>query len=186
MTVWRAFPFMIEVSAGDTKAFCLCGLSKNAPYCDCSHTATEVTPAVITFDEDETVFVCGCGLSAKLPFCDGAHRALKEETEGAHWHKVAERGVLGERQPRVVRAGGRAIALFRVDGGYFALADDCPLDGASLGEGTVDARGYLCCPRHGRGFRPEDGKGTRGADVEPFPVQVRKDGVYVRVEAEPE
>ncbi|MDH3921005.1 MAG: CDGSH iron-sulfur domain-containing protein [Rhodospirillales bacterium] len=183
---WRDFPFKIEVSAGDKKAFCMCGLSKNGPFCDGSHKATDVTPEVIAFDEDQTLFVCGCRQSAKRPFCDGTHRTLQAsdaDSDSAHWHKVVERGVLGERQPRVAAAGGRSLALFRVDGGYFALANDCPQDGGSLGEGRVDAEGYLCCPRHGRGFRPADGKGTHEADVETFPIEVRKDGVYVLVEA---
>ena len=182
---WRGFPFKIEVSAGDKRAFCMCGLSRNGPFCDGSHKATDVRPHVIAFDEDQTIFVCGCRQSAKRPFCDGTHRSLERQTDGEHWHKVAERGELGERQPRVVRVGARQIALFRVDGGYFALADDCPLDGASLGEGTVDEQGYLCCPRHGRGFRPADGKGTQEVDVEPFPIEVRKDGVYVQLEVDP-
>ena len=187
MAGWRDFPFRIEVSAGDKKAFCLCGLSRNGPYCDGSHKTTDVTPRVIAFEEDQTLFICGCRQSAKRPFCDGTHKTLAGRQraaapDGAEWHKVAERGELGDRQPRAVAAGGRNIALLRVDGGYFALAGDCPHQGGPLGEGRVDEAGYLRCPRHGRGFRPQDGKGTHGADVETFPVEVRKDGVYVLVE----
>ena len=189
MSGWRDFPFKIEVSAGDKKAFCMCGLSRNGPFCDGSHKTTDVRPEVIAFDENQTLFICGCRQSAKRPFCDGTHRTLggRQESEAvsgdARWHKVAERGVLGERQPRVVAAGQRDVALFRVDGGYFALANDCPHQGGPLGEGTIDERGLLRCPWHGRGFCPQDGRGTHEADVETFPVEVRKDGVYVRVEA---
>jgi nitrite reductase/ring-hydroxylating ferredoxin subunit len=189
MAGWRDFPFKIEVSAGDRKAFCMCGQSRTGPFCDGSHKATEVKPRVLAFDEDQTLFICGCQQSAKRPFCDGTHKTLggRRDAEAAAgnaaWHKVAERGELGERQPRAVAAGGRNIALLRVDGGYFALAGDCPHQGGPLGEGTVDEAGTLRCPWHGRGFRPQDGKGTHEADVETFPVEVRKDGVYVLVEA---
>ena len=189
MSGWRDFPFKIEVAAGDKKAFCMCGLSKSGPFCDGSHKATDATPEVVVFDEDQTLFVCGCRQSAKRPFCDGTHRTLGGRRDAgatpdnAAWHKVAERGELGERQPRVVAAGDRKVALLRVDGGYFALANDCPHQGGPLGEGTVDEAGILRCPRHGRGFCPQDGRGTHEADVETFPVEVRKDGVYVLVEA---
>jgi len=189
MAGWRNFPFKIEVTAGDKKAFCLCGLSKTGPFCDGSHVATEVKPRVIAFEADQTLFICGCRQSAKRPFCDGTHKTIGTRQDAgatpqsAEWHKVAERGILGDRQPRAVTAGGRNVALVRVDGGYFALAGDCPHQGGPLGEGTVDEAGTLRCPRHGRGFRPQDGRGTDGADVETFPVQVRKDGVYVLVPA---
>lgn len=75
---WRNSPFKIEVSEGDTKAFCMCGLSKNAPFCDGSHSSTDITPKVITFEENKTVFACGCKQSANRPFCDGTHTRLKK------------------------------------------------------------------------------------------------------------
>jgi len=32
MTNWKNEPFILDVEKGDTKAFCMCGLSKNAPF----------------------------------------------------------------------------------------------------------------------------------------------------------
>ncbi len=54
---------------------------------------------------------------------------------------------------------GRKIAVFRVDGAFYALDDACSHDDASLGEGEVDAD-ELCvaCPRHGALFDLETGK----------------------------
>ncbi len=187
MAGWRDFPFRIGFSAGEWKAFCLCGLSKAGPFCDGSHKATTLKPRVIAFEKDQTLFICGCRQSAKRPFCDGTHKTLGGRQgggatpEGAEWHKVAERGQLGDRRARAVTAAGRNIALLRVDGGYFALAGDCPHQGGRLGEGKVDEAGNLRCPCHDRGFRPQDGKGSHGADVETYPVAVRKEGVYVLV-----
>lgn len=74
---WKNSPFKIEVSEGDTKAFCMCGLSKNAPFCDGSHASTDITPKVVKFEEDKTIFACGCKQSANRPFCDGTHTRLK-------------------------------------------------------------------------------------------------------------
>jgi len=74
---WQVTPFAVEVSAGDTKAFCMCGLSKNGPFCDGSHKTTDINPKVVTFDEDKTVYACGCKHSKNRPYCDGSHKKIK-------------------------------------------------------------------------------------------------------------
>jgi glutamate synthase domain-containing protein 2 len=76
---WQNKPFAIEIKTGETKAFCMCGLSQNGPFCDGSHKTTDITPNVVTFDEDKTVYACGCGQSANRPYCDGTHGKIKED-----------------------------------------------------------------------------------------------------------
>ena len=73
-TGWQNEPFVIEVKKGDSKCYCMCGLSKNPPFCDGSHKDTHDVPMVVHYDEDQTVYVCGCRKSANLPFCDGSHK----------------------------------------------------------------------------------------------------------------
>lgn len=79
MVSWQNEPFAIDVQEGETKAFCMCGLSKNGPFCDGSHTSTDITPQVMTFEEDKTIYACGCQQSNKRPFCDGTHKDIKPE-----------------------------------------------------------------------------------------------------------
>ncbi len=75
----------IEIEAGATKWLCMCGLSKNMPYCDGSHKAyneangTSIAPFPVKNETEETksYFACMCGHSKKRPFCDGSHRSLK-------------------------------------------------------------------------------------------------------------
>lgn len=76
MTTWQNEPFAVDVKAGDTKAFCMCGLSKNGPFCDGSHSTTDKTPDVVKFDADKTLYVCGCQQSGNRPYCDGTHTKL--------------------------------------------------------------------------------------------------------------
>ncbi len=80
MSGWANKPFALDVKAGETKAFCMCGLSKNGPFCDGTHTATDIVPEVVTFEEDKTVYACGCQQSGKKPYCDGTHNKLKANT----------------------------------------------------------------------------------------------------------
>lgn len=73
---WQNKPFTVSVKAGETKAWCLCGLSQQAPYCDGSHRTTDKTPAVETYTEDKTLLICGCQQSGQRPYCDGTHQHL--------------------------------------------------------------------------------------------------------------
>lgn len=83
MTGWKNEPFAIEVKAEETRAFCMCGLSKNAPLCDGSHASTDIVPKMVTFDEDKTVYACGCCQSSNKPYCDGSHNNIKEDDVAA-------------------------------------------------------------------------------------------------------
>jgi len=57
---------------------CSCGLSKQQPFCDGSHTSTKsgMKPVVWTQQKDQSVFLCGCKYSGKVPYCDGSHNSL--------------------------------------------------------------------------------------------------------------
>ena len=81
MSGWQNEPFPVEVKSGETKAFCMCGLSKSGPFCDGTHGKenTKATPQVETFDKDKTLYVCGCGQSANRPYCDGSHKSINDK-----------------------------------------------------------------------------------------------------------
>lgn len=74
MADWQGSPYMMKVKAGESKAFCMCGLSANAPFCDGSHSTTDIRPDVVKFDEDKRLFICGCKKSGNRPYCDGSHK----------------------------------------------------------------------------------------------------------------
>lgn len=69
-------PIKLEVSKGDVKAFCACGLSSKGIYCDGTHSKQNSgkTPNVVKFEENKTVYMCACGKTGKAPFCDGTHK----------------------------------------------------------------------------------------------------------------
>lgn len=71
-------PYKVDLLAGYRYAWCSCGLSKQQPFCDGSHTSTRsgMKPVVWTQQKDQTAFLCGCKRSGKLPYCDGSHNAL--------------------------------------------------------------------------------------------------------------
>lgn len=68
-------PWIGDVECGK-KAFCACGETENAPYCDGSHSRkkTGKSPAVVEIEEEKRYAICQCGQSANHPFCDGTHK----------------------------------------------------------------------------------------------------------------
>lgn len=78
---------------------------------------------------------------------------------------------------------GRAIALFNVDGSYYAIDDVCTHDGGPLAEGELKGC-EIQCPRHGARFDVRTGKALSFPAFEPVTVHsvdLRDDGVFVRL-----
>ncbi len=71
----RKAPFAKDMEPG-TYFWCACGLSKNQPFCDGSHKATNFKPVKFEIAEAKQVFLCGCKHTANQPFCDGTHKNL--------------------------------------------------------------------------------------------------------------
>ena len=93
MTGWQNKPFEIKAKKGGTIAFCMCGKSKNGPYCDGSHEGTGITPKVVSYDEDSMIYACGCRQSKGLPLCDGTHTTLTESTQNNTSSESAQSGL---------------------------------------------------------------------------------------------
>ncbi len=76
----------------------------------------------------------------------------------------------------------RQVAVFNIDGTFYACDDRCPHVGFSLAEGEVED-GKVFCYGHGWGFDLQTGECDRmPEDVEVFPVEVVDGDVRVRVD----
>ena len=65
--------------------------------------------------------------------------------------KVAKTEDLAPGQGKMVEAGGKKLALFNVDGDYYAIDDTCTHKGGPLSEGELDSK-EVTCPWHGAVF----------------------------------
>ncbi len=109
------------------------------------------------------------------------------------WHKVAELDEVVEGRVKSVTAGAQSIALVHSDGQWAAMDNRCPHQGGPLGEGSIEKglgdQCWLRCPWHGWDFDPLTGKSPGGHEdsgQEMFDVEIREDGIYVAVPAQPE
>lgn len=98
--------------------------------------------------------------------------------------KVASTSELPPGSSKLVEANGQAVALFNVDGKYYAIDDACPHAGAPLSDGDIDGK-VVTCPWHGAQFDVTTGKvlcAPARNDVESYPVTVDGDDVLVEVD----
>lgn len=82
---------------------------------------------------------------------------------------------LAEGQVREVEAGGRLVAVTRVEGKVHALDGRCPHRDGPLGRGDLQGH-FLYCPLHAWAFDVRSGEAffPRGARVPCVPVRERE------------
>jgi 3-phenylpropionate/trans-cinnamate dioxygenase ferredoxin subunit len=98
--------------------------------------------------------------------------------------KVANRSELPLGGKILLEVDGRAIALFNVEGVFYAIDDVCTHDGGPLAEGELHGCA-IECPRHGARFDIRTGKPLCMPAVEPVAthdVEVRGDEIFVVVQ----
>jgi len=93
---------------------------------------------------------------------------------------LARVGDVSEGQGRTFRVGDREVALFLVDGTYYALDDACPHMGASLGASDVRG-GMVVCNRHMWAFRLADGTSPDAPTLRATRYEVRVAGDEIQV-----
>jgi nitrite reductase/ring-hydroxylating ferredoxin subunit len=103
----------------------------------------------------------------------------------AKWVRVAEEEEVHPGMGGEYVAGERIVALFNVEGTFYALDGICPHQGGPLGKGSL-AGCIVTCPWHGFQFDVRTGQHqTSKSLVHPrFAVKVEGGGVWVDVEAE--
>lgn len=81
-----------------------------------------------------------------------------------------------------VVAGGRVIALYNVEGAFYAMDGICPHAGGPLGRGTMNGK-IVTCPWHGWQFDVTSGRHCLNSNIQQcaFPVAVRGADVFVEL-----
>ena len=95
---------------------------------------------------------------------------------------LAKVGEIPEGRGKRFAANDRVVAIFFVDGNYYALDDECPHMGAPLSLGDV-RNGMVVCDRHLWSFRLDDGTCPDASHLraETFEVRLSGNEIQVRV-----
>ncbi|XP_073991203.1 uncharacterized protein [Rhodnius prolixus] len=71
-------PFKVKLVTDKTYSWCLCGHSKNQPFCDGSHknpyVQIKLRPVRFKVSEEKDYWLCNCKQTSNRPFCDGTHK----------------------------------------------------------------------------------------------------------------
>lgn len=146
------------------------------------------SPASQYTERDTPVFTClQMSLWDALDSLGGAgaqERADLVPTDADGFTPVATTAELPPGASKRVYIATEAVALFNVDGTYYAVSDRCSHGRASLSEGTVVDRSkcVLECPWHGGQFDLHSGAPLSGPPLVPvatYRVKVNGDRIYV-------
>lgn len=90
------------------------------------------------------------------------------------WIAVAPVDTFTAGSRRTLDVDGVQVAVFNVEGSYFAIADTCSHEAETLSDGILEGR-EIVCPRHGSRFSLITGAALSPPAYEPvatFPVRV--------------
>ena len=101
-----------------------------------------------------------------------------------NWHRTLPVAVVAEQEVAGCTVEGRAVALYHVDGAFFATADLCTHGQARLSEGYLED-GLIECPLHQGMFDVRTGKATSAPcsiAVQTYEVKVEDGHIHVGIE----
>jgi nitrite reductase (NADH) small subunit len=100
----------------------------------------------------------------------------------ANFVKVAQTSEIPVGQGKCVEVDDKRIAIFNLDGTFYAIDDVCPHQGGPLGEGELDGK-VVTCPWHGWEYDITTGINMFETDVkqDQFEVKVEGDDILVSV-----
>ncbi|NOQ36753.1 MAG: Rieske 2Fe-2S domain-containing protein [Methylococcaceae bacterium] len=98
------------------------------------------------------------------------------------WIDVVEENALANGENIVVDVDGVDVAIFKINGQFYAIEDVCTHDGAEIASGELDGD-EIICPRHGARFCVKTGavkSAPAYEDVDCLPVRIENGRVQVR------
>jgi len=99
------------------------------------------------------------------------------------WVAVATRSAIGIGEIAAVTVGAKEIAIYNVDGEFYATDNVCTHALALLSEGFLEGD-VIECPLHGGRFEVKTGKGLGApitCDIKTYAVRLNGDAVEVEV-----
>ncbi len=98
------------------------------------------------------------------------------------WIDICTENGLSEGENIIIDVDGTDVAVFKLDGKFYAIEDVCSHDGAEIASGLLDGD-EIVCPRHGARFCIKTGEvkcAPAYENIDTFPVQIENGRVKIR------
>ncbi|MBI5379641.1 MAG: Rieske 2Fe-2S domain-containing protein [Nitrospirae bacterium] len=101
----------------------------------------------------------------------------------AEYRSVMQKEDLSPGEGKTVMVNGRSVAIFNVEGAYYAIDNTCAHRGGPLGEGDLEGD-IVTCPWHYWEYNVKTGVSPINPDVrlQTYPVRIQGSDVQVAVE----
>lgn len=97
--------------------------------------------------------------------------------------KVSNAAQLMPGQKKLIRAKGKEVALFNIEGTFYAINNICPHSTGPLVEGKVHQT-IVTCPWHGAKFDVTTGQclsGPATTNVATYPVYIENNSIIIEI-----
>ncbi len=94
------------------------------------------------------------------------------------WIDVIAEDAMADGENIIVDVDGTEVAIFKIEGRFYAIEDVCTHDGAEIASGEIDGD-EIICPRHGARFCIKTGavkSAPAYEDIDSFPLRI-EDGI---------
>ncbi len=98
------------------------------------------------------------------------------------WQKVAKVQDIAEGASQIIDPAGESVALFKLQGCFYAVDNICPHEGGPLGEGSLEGS-LVTCPWHAWQFDVKTGQCQDAADIfqKTFATKIAGDDVFIEI-----
>jgi nitrite reductase (NADH) small subunit/3-phenylpropionate/trans-cinnamate dioxygenase ferredoxin subunit len=97
--------------------------------------------------------------------------------------KIAEAAQVTPGQRKLIKLKGKEIALFNIEGTFYAIDNSCPHSTGPLIEGRL-VKNIVTCPWHGSQFDITNGQcysGPATRNVTSYPLHVEGNAVFIEL-----
>jgi nitrite reductase/ring-hydroxylating ferredoxin subunit len=99
----------------------------------------------------------------------------------AEFKKALTKSELQPGMGKTIQVNGQDIAVFNVDGNFYAINNTCAHRGGPLGEGDLSGK-EVACPWHGWTYDVTTGNAThKAASVACYPVKIEGEDVLIGI-----
>ncbi len=98
------------------------------------------------------------------------------------WIDVCAADSVAENENVIVEVDGTDVAIFNIEGQFYAIEDVCSHDGAEIASGELQGD-EIICPRHGARFCVKTGEvkcAPAYENIETFPLQIVDGQLQIR------